>query len=144
MAPTPTIAKYQRQVFYGNAGATADTQVKCTTEAEVRKTKDYDPTTVNGDGTEIPIETEQAVRRKCEVTFKCRRETAGDNSTALAALLAAATHASNPLIAIKVLAYAGGPTEFDGDVTLDVEDPDSRELSFTCHLSKGAGRSPVF
>ena len=137
-----TVARYQRQVFYGTAGSTAGTQLLCLIEAEVNKTHGFDPTTVRGDGTTIPIDTEQAVSRQCAITFKCRNETSGANATAVAALLAAATHSSNPTIAIKVVSYSGGPTEFDGDVTLDVNDADARELEFTARPFKN--RTPSF
>lgn len=137
-----TVARYQRQVFYGTAGTTAATQILCLIEAEVNKSKTYDPTTVRGDGTTIPIQTEQAVERICAISFKIRNETTGDNATTVTSLLAAATHSSNPTIALKVVSYSGGATEFDGDVTLDVADPDSRELSFTARPFKN--RTPSF
>jgi hypothetical protein len=45
---------------------------------------------------------------------------------------------------LKVVSYTSGATEFDGDVTLDLDDPDSRELDFTVHLSREGARAPSF
>lgn len=136
-----TVARYERQLLYGTAGTTAAIQVLTLIEVSVNKTHDYDPTDVRGDGSTIPIKTEQPVMRSCEVKFKLRNKK-GDAPTA--ALLAAAIHSSNPIIALKVLSYAAGSTLFDGDVTLDVDDPDSRELEFTAHLSLEGARAPSF
>ena len=136
-----TVARYERQLFYGSAGSTAAIQVLTLVEVSVNKTHEYDPTDVRGDGTTIPIKTEHPVMRSCELKFKLRNKK-GDAPTA--ALIAAAVHVSNPIIALKVVSYASGAVLFDGDVTLDVDDPDSRELEFTAHCSLEGGRSPSF
>jgi hypothetical protein len=138
------VAKHERMLYYGTAGTTAATQVLALVEVSINKSHDYDPTWVRGDGTTIPIMTEQAVMRKCDIKFKLRNEKTGTGAAAVAALIAIATHSSNPTIALKVVSYTSGATEFDGDVTLDLDDPDSRELDFTVHLSREGARAPSF
>ena len=139
-----TVGPYQRQLFYGNAGTTATTQVLSLIEADVNIAHDYEATDVRGDGTVIPIMTEQPVKRKCEVKFKLRNLKNGTMSADVIALIAKSRLTINKEVAIKVVSYSGGLVEFDGDVTLDLEDPNSRELSFTCHTSREAGREPSF
>lgn len=139
-----TIKRYQRQVYYGTAGTTAATQILCLVEVDLNIQADFDPTDVRGDGSTIPIMTEQKIKRKCDLKFKIRNETTGANATTVAALLAAAQHSSNPDIAIKVTTAPSGATQFDGDVQLEVADPDARELEFTCHMSRQSGRDPAF
>jgi len=136
-----TVARYERQVFYGTAGTTATTQILTLREVDLNFTHDYDPTDVRGDGTTIPLGTEQAVKRKCEIKFKTLHKKSDSVTTAL---LAAALHVSSPAIALKVVSFLTGAVLFDGDVILDVADPDMRELEFTAHPTLESGRNPVF
>ena len=56
------------------------------------------------------------------------------------------TLACLPLLVLDMVqgSASSGATEFDGDVTLDLDDPDSRELDFTAHLSREGARAPSF
>jgi hypothetical protein len=48
-------------------------------------------------------------------------------------------------IAIKVERYTGGDTEFDGDVTVDMDNPgalkDGQIIQFTCFPTSDSGRT---
>lgn len=133
-------AGWERIIYYGTAGSTAATQLTHATDVDVNKPKERTDTTDRGDGSAIPRGTQQVVQRNAEITFKYRYY---DSDAVGAALIAVAESGAD--IAIKVERYSGGPTEFDGDVTLDLNSPGpltgGMELEFTATPSQDSGRN---
>ena len=138
--PDKPRAGYERQIFHGTAGSTAATQLLNATDIDINKTKERFDTTVRGDGTAVPKHTEQVVQRVAEISFKYRYN---DSDATLALLIAAAETGAD--VAILIKRYNGGPTEFDGDCSLDMNSAGpltgGMELEFTCVPSLDSGRS---
>lgn len=132
-------AGYERQVYIGTAGSTASTQLTHVVDADVEKGNERMDETDRGDGSAIPKKHEAVVQRTRQVKFTYRYYDSDSNMTTLLAAMEAGT----PL-AIKVVRYASGTVEFDGDCTLDYSSPgpltDGQVLEFTCMPTRSAGR----
>lgn len=133
-------AGWERLLYHGTAGSTAGTQVTHAQDVNVNIAHERWETTDRGDGSAIPKKTEQVVALVASITFTMVYHD-GDSPTA--ALLAVAESGGD--IALKATDYTGGNTEFDGDVTLDVDKPgglkEGQVLSFTAYPSQDSGRT---
>jgi hypothetical protein len=125
-------AGWERMLYYGVAGATASTLISYATDIDVGGAPTFADTSDRGDGTAVPKKTEQVVQIAAEVTFSVRYK---DGDATIAALLAA--YRTGAAVAIKVVRYSGGETEFDGDVYLEANSPgpltDGQVIEFTGH-----------
>ena len=141
MALDKAQAGWERQVFVGPPGGTASTQLLHLIDAGVSKRNERTETTDRGDGTEIPISTQQTVARGAEATFSVRYY-ASDSDVAD---LIAAAEEGEPR-AIKILRSADGVQELDADVDLDYDSPgglkDGMPIDFTATLNRDYGRMP--
>jgi|ETNvirnome_6_100_1030635.scaffolds.fasta_scaffold25044_4 hypothetical protein len=133
-------AGYERLIYHGTAGSTAATQITHATDVNVNKTKERWETTDRGDGSAIPRKTEQVVGLVASITFNMVYH---DSDSPLAAIIAVAESGGD--IAVKVVRYTGGDTEFDGDVTIDMDNPgalkEGQVVAFTCFPTKDSGRT---
>lgn len=133
-------AGWERIAYYGVAGSTASTVIDLATDIDLGLTPTFSPTTTRGDGTAIPKQTEQVTELVAGPSFSVRYK---DGDATVAALLAAAR--TGAPVALKIVAYSGGHTEFDGDVYLEANATGpltgERVIEFTCHPTDDAGRT---
>jgi len=135
------LAGWERMIYAGAAGGAASTLLEHAVDVNLNKTTEVTETTDRGDGTEIPINTEQVVARGCEVTFSTRYY----DSDATVIDLIAAAETGEPR-ALKVLRANGGTQEVDADFNLSYDSPgglkDGMLIDFTCTLNRDYGRMP--
>ena len=133
-------AGYERLIYHGTAGSTAATQITRATDVNITKTKERSETTDRGDGSAIPRKTENVVALIASITFSMVYH---DSDSPINALIAVAESGGD--IAIKVVRYTGGDTEFDGDVTVDMDNPgglkESQVVQFTCFPTQDSART---
>lgn len=133
-------AGWERRIYYGTAGSTAAIQITHATDVNIQKSKTRVSTTDRGDGSGIPRHTEQVVEKLAQITFSYRFY---DSDSVVQALIAAAEAGTD--LAIKVQRWASGPTEFDGDCTLEMNSPGplagDMVIEFTCVPSRDSGRT---
>lgn len=131
---------FEGLIYIGTAGSTAATQI--TDRADVNITTDADKgnTTIAGDGSSIPIETEDVTVLKwsCDITMLVR-----STDTTLETLRAAA-NAGTP-IALRMKDYSAGKG-FDGDVTFSATHGKplrgEQTIQFTATPTRQSGRTP--
>lgn len=132
---------YQAKLFIGTAGSEAATQVTEATDVDYDIALTKGNTTVRGDGSAVPIKTENVTERAVTLTWKMLNDPAAAN---LSTILAAAKIGG--ALAIKV-ENANADVLFDGDCTIakKFNAPLSGEASydFTATPTKSAGRSPT-
>ena len=137
---------YERMLFYGTAGATATTQLTNVLDIKHDIALNYGSTTVRGDGTSVPIETEKPTSRKPTITWGMRDQ---PNDTHLAVLRAAAKAGTPVAIVVKEWNSSGVATPiFDGDCNIQVSEghPLNGEATFdfSASCSRDKGRTPTF
>jgi len=132
---------YEGQLYIGPAGATASTLLTNCTDVTYNFDFETGKTTIRGDGTVIPIETEDVTLRKASIEWTMINDITDAN---LATVLAAAV--AGNAIAIRTKDYAAGKG-FDGDMVLKMEhgEPLSGEQTYkiTATPSRAAGRYPL-
>lgn len=133
----------ERQLYRGTAGSQATTHVDANVvDVNVDKSGGTRvETTHRGDGSSIPIMTEQVVKRACTVEFTMLYK---DGDTNFSAFAGAAVAGSD--IALLVYKYSGGAIEFDGDVTLTMNSPGGLKegmlVTFNASPTLDSGRTP--
>lgn len=137
-------AGWERIIYRGTAGSTAATQIDTHVgNIDVSHGHEYNETTDRGDGSAVPKMTEQLVKQVAGITFTMQYE---DSEAHMVALLAA--HVAGTPLAFKVIRYASGPTEFDGDCYIDYDSPGEltagQEVTFTLHPTDDGGRDWSF
>jgi len=134
---------YKRQAFYGTPGSTAAAQILHLIDVDVNGANSRFDDTDRGDGLSVPIHTEQI--DQLNRTIKLSMHYYIDDAVAADMLAAEATGAT---IALLVKRYNGGPTEYDGDVTLNLTSPGpltgGMVMDFDIVPAKGYGRYPSF
>ena len=132
-------AGWERIIKYGTAGSAAGTQIEKAKDININSPKAFADTSDRGDGSTLPQMTEQVVQKQKEITFTKQYK---DSDAVMTALLQASN--AGTCIALLVLAYSGGHTEFDGDVYLEHDSPggltDGMDVSFTAHPTDDGGR----
>ena len=132
---------YEGRIYYGVAGAEATTLIPNTTDHDESWDPETAETTDRGDGTDVPIVTEDVVAMKVQITFKMRKKR-GD-ATQLA--LRAAAKSGTP-VAIRTKDIPGG-VGFNGDCLITCRKlkpmKGVSELEFTARPSAQGGRTPV-
>lgn len=125
-------AGWEKMLYIGTAGSTAVTLVETAVDVNANIPNEFVESTVRGNGTAPPKKTEQLVCRGADPSFSLLIK---DGDAVQATILAAVR--GGTALAVKVVTYLGGPTEFDGDVYLEADAPgalkDSQVVSFTCH-----------
>lgn len=111
---------FEGVVYYGSAGSTASTQITDHVDVTISIETEMAETTVAGDGTTIPIVSEENVSRKWSATLTMKKSLAGSAYDALLTAATTTTPASG-LIAIRMKDYSSGKG-FDGDCNVAVSD----------------------
>jgi hypothetical protein len=137
---------YERQLFYGTAGSTATNQLTNVLDINHDVSLNFGSTTVRGDGTSLPIETEKPTSRKPSISWSMRDQ---PNDSHLAILRAAAKAGTPVALVVKEFNSAGvATTIFDGDcnITVSEKHPLNGEATFdfSASASRDRGRTPVF
>jgi hypothetical protein len=131
---------YEGMIYYGTAGSTAATLLQNVKDISFNLEVEKGNTTVRGDSTSPPIETEDVTIRKVSIEFTMIKDT---TDTALEAMLVLAYAGSG--FALRLKDYSSGKG-FDGDVTATVSrgKPLNGEqtLQITCTPSRSYGRAP--
>lgn len=111
-------AGYEGILYYGTAGSTGATQLTNATDIEYTVDVSYAQTTARGDGTTIPIQDNRPDELAPKLSWTMIQQ---DGDTALAALIAAATHPT-PSSHIVALRYkrVSGSLGYDGDMYISV------------------------
>lgn len=135
-----TKMSFEGLIYQGAAGSEATTQITNHRDVNYNFDGDDGDTTVQGDGSSIPIETMRATSRRVEITFNMVNN---NSDTSLAALLAAA-YARTP-IALRLKDHSSG-SGFDGDVVLKVTNgrpfKGEQTYDFTAVPTDASGRAP--
>jgi hypothetical protein len=105
---------YEGQLFYGNAGSTAGTQITNVTDLSEDNATSRGDTTVRGSGANLPHDTSLPTSIKTTISWSMINKS---NDSALTALRAAAK--AGTIIALRTKDHSGG-IGFDGDVTLSM------------------------
>jgi hypothetical protein len=139
--PTNIKMGFEGQIlFSATPGATATTLLENVKDANYNLEVEKGNTTVRGDGTEPPIETEDVTIRKVTIDFTMIKDT---TDTALEALLTALYAGTG--VAIRMKDYSAGKG-FDGDCTGTVGrgKPLNGEQTLQINLtpSRSYGRAP--
>lgn len=135
-------AGYEYQLFIGTAGSgTATNQLTNATDISYKNPLQKNPTTVRGDGSAVPITTEDVTQIGAEISFTML---AKDDDAHLITLTAAARTGGK--VCMKCHRYSGGGTGFLGDVNVEIEEDatltGSQEVKFKCTANDAAGVAP--
>lgn len=132
---------YQGILYYGVAGAQASTQLTNVEDLNYDVQPEKVETTTRGDGSTVPIKTEDVVALDPTITWSMLLETSDSNLTALIA--ASRTGAA---VALRTKSYSSG-LGFDGDCTLAVTHEmtlkGQSKFNFTATPTDSAGRTPL-
>lgn len=140
--PTNVKMGFEGQVFFGaSPGSTAATLLENITDVSYNFDLEKGNTTVRGDGSVPPIETEDVTIRKVTIEFTMLKDV---TDTALESLLESIYAGDG--FAIRMKDYASGKG-FDGDCTGTVARGKplrgEQTLQITCTPSRGYGRAPA-
>lgn len=132
---------FEGQALYGVAGSTASTLLENCRDITYNVEAEYGDTTVRGDGSVVPIQTQSKTLRTMSIEITMLHD---DIDTAFQALQSAAG-GSSP-VAIRTRSYASG-MGFDGDCHVGMGNPypmNGEQLTtFTLTPTRDAGRMPV-
>jgi hypothetical protein len=133
---------YEAQLLYGVAGSTASTVVDNATDIDFDVAPDKASTRVRGDGTSIPIHTEDVIGLVVTATWKMLDD---DADATLTALIAAAKAGSAVALAYKRVDAESA--EYDADYVLSMKPnkplTGDATIDFTATPTRRGGRSPV-
>lgn len=125
---------------YGAAGSTATQTIENAKDITITRDVERGNTTVRGDSSAAPIETESITLRKIQIEFTMIND---ESDTILEALRTAV--ATGAGVALRGLDYASGKGP-DGDFTLSESEPwplnGEQAITFTATPSRGYGRAP--
>lgn len=131
---------YEGILYYGTAGSSAATQVTNCEDLDYDTQPEKAQTTIRGDGSAVPINTERVVALSATISWKMQNR---PSDTTMAALLAAARAGS--AVALKTKSYSSG-RGYDGDCTLSVKEgmplKGMTMLEFTATPTDDEGRTP--
>ena len=132
---------FEGMLYYGAAGSTAATLIENCKDITISRDVERGNTTVRGDSTAPPIETESVTTRKLQIEFVMLNDI---NDTTLEALRVAASTGAEVALRGKDYSAGKGP---DGDFTLSQGDPwplgGEQVITFTAVPARGSGREPV-
>ena len=132
---------FEGEIYYGAPGSTAGTLLENAIDVGINMDAERAPTSVRGDGTVPPINTEQVVALTVSIEFSMIHDT---SDAALEAMRVAV--ATGAPVAIRMKDEASGKG-FDGDVTLGLKHDKAlkseQKFDFTATPTKQSGRTPV-
>lgn len=131
---------FEGLLYYGVAGSTASTLITNCKDITVSRDVERGNTTVRGDGSVAPIETEQVTIRKLSIEFTMLNDSTDATLESLRAAVAAGSE-----VALRGKDYSAGKGP-DADFTLSQSDPwtlnGEQAITFTATPSRGSGREP--
>lgn len=131
---------FEGMLYYGVAGSTASTLLENCKDITVSRDVERGNTTVRGDSSVAPIETEHVTLRKIQIEWSMINDA---TDTSLEALRTAATTGAGVALRGKDYSSGKGP---DGDFTLSMSEPwtlaGEQVLTFTATPTRSYGRSP--
>ena len=131
---------FEGKIYYGVTGSEATTLLENAIDVGINIDSEKAPTTVRGDGSTPPVNTEQVVALTAGIEFSMIHDT---TDSALEALRTAA--AAGTPVAIRMKDEAAGKG-FNGDVTLGMKVTESlkgeQKIDFSASPTKQSGRTP--
>lgn len=131
---------FEGLAYYGAPGSTASTAITDSADLSYNLDVEKGNTTIRGDSTVPPIETEDVTIRKAQIEINMLNRT---TDAVLEALRVAA--ASGAAVALRMKDHAAGKG-FDGDVTLSEQEGrplrGEQTIKFTATPTRSAGRTP--
>lgn len=131
---------FEGMLYYGVAGSTATTLLTNCRDITLSTDKEKGNTTVRGDSTGPPVETEDVTILKVQIEFVMLNS---KTDTALAALKVAENSGNAVALRAKDHASGAGP---DADFTLSASKPwplnGEQVITFTATPTRGYGRAP--
>jgi hypothetical protein len=131
---------FEGMLYYGVPGSTASTLIENCKDITITRDVERGNTTVRGDSTVPPIETEHVTLRKLQIEFVMLNDST--DSVVEAMRVAVATGAA---VALRGKDYASGKGP-DADFTLAQSDPwplnGEQAITFTATPTRGSGRTP--
>jgi len=132
---------FEGMLYYGAPGSTASTLITNCKDITVSRDVERGNTTVRGDSTVAPIETEHVTLRKLQIEWVMLNDS---TDTTLEALRVAVAAGAAVALRGKDFSSGKGP---DGDFTLSQSDPwplaGEQAITFTATPTRGSGRTPV-
>lgn len=137
---TTTRMGFEGLVYYGAAGSTASTLLENAQDINETITTERGETTVRGDSSGPPINTEDTVARTWQGDFQLLK----DSADAAAEAILSAAAAGTP-IALRFKDFSAGKG-FDGDCIVEASKPKplkgNQVVTITCYPTRKGGRSP--
>lgn len=131
---------FEGMLYYGIAGSTGSTLLENCRDITVSGDKEKGNTTVRGDSTGPPVETEDVTILKVQIEFIMLNS---KTDTALEALKTA--ESTGNAVALRAIDFAAGKGP-DGDFTLSASKPwplnGEQVVTFTATPTRGYGRAP--
>lgn len=131
---------FEGLLYYGTAGSTASTLIENCKDITITRDVERGDTTVRGDSTVAPIETQHVSMRKLQIEFTMLNDSTDSTLEALRVAVAAGTE-----VALRGKDYSSGKGP-DADFTLSQSDPwplnGEQAITFTAIPTRGAGRTP--
>jgi hypothetical protein len=131
---------FEGQLFYGAPGSTASTLIENCQDITVTRDVERGNTTVRGDSSVAPIETEHVTLRKLQIEFVMLNDS---TDTTLESLRVAVATGAGVALRGKDYSSGAGP---DADFTLSQSDPwplnGAQVITFTATPTRAYGRTP--
>ncbi len=131
---------FEGQLFYGVPGSTGATLIENCKDISVSRDVNRGNTTVRGDSSVAPVETEHVTVRKMQIEFVMLN----DSTDAVLEALRVACDAGEG-VALRGKDYSGGKGP-DADFTLSMSDPwpldGEQAITFTAVPTRAYGRAP--
>ena len=131
---------FEGKIYYGVTGSEATTLLENAIDVGINIDPEKAPTTIRGDGSTPPVNTEQVVALTVSMEFSMIHDT---SDVSLEAMRTAA--ATGVPVAIRMKDETAGKG-FDGDVTLGLKVSESlkgeQKFDFTASPTKQSGRTP--
>ena len=105
---------FEGKLYIGTAGTTASTQLTERTDITLNLTSETADSTAAGDGTAVPLKTEEVVAIAAEISWSMLYKTEDTNIATMVNAQVAGT-----AIAVKIMRHGSDADYFDGDCFLD-------------------------
>jgi hypothetical protein len=114
MAAATVKRGFEGQVFIGTAGSQAATQLVERTDITYNLTNETADSTAAGDGTSVPLKTEEVVAIAAEISWSMLYKTEDTNIATMIDAMKAGT-----AVAVRIRRHSTDTRAFDGDCFLD-------------------------
>ena len=114
MAAATVKRGFEGKLYIGTAGSAASTQLTERTDITLNLTSETADSTAAGDGTAVPLKTEEVVAIAAEISWSMLYKTEDTNITTMVNAQVAGT-----AIAVKIMRHGSDADYFDGDCFLD-------------------------